>query len=504
MEENEVASGEWDDWDALSSEAPDEDTVGVVAEASPPENKVDEVNTVDAVGEVDEVLLQETSAGLATGGTNLPAIADANEGDSNLSRSFNLDSSKYSSCFVTVRIDEIAVREPIKTSRKESFAGLTKSVKDLGVMTPIHLLQTEGYSDWLREHDPETEAFTGYKYEILDGFRRFFAAIKNGLTQINAILWVFNDAGYGSEIAEALGLLLNRTQTRTWRETWSLYEILEMKFAMSPDMLEMLLQLEPGDAMKLKDVALCDYDEIREDLFSRNGKTLDQCYKALQKARKEEDQTLLDDQRSITDLEEASDLANDDSEGRLLSNEDVKEVLEMVSSYDDDLGTDDFEGIAGQPLRQDVDDRRPLDPQLRMAVLKRDNFSCQVCGLGGTFNIPALVIHHLIEVKCGGEDKIGEDIYDLQTNNLITLCDTHHILLHSYAWADCRVPMTEAEYNELPDVEKETIKKTMKLSRIVAESEKRLGGKAKKANHRMPKPYSKNDIKAYKATQGGK
>ena len=78
------------------------------------------------------------------------------------------------------------------------------------------------------------------------------------------------------------------SRKHSWKEIWDLYRILELQHSLTPGVLEYLLQLEGGDAMKLKDVMLCDYEEVKAALMN-NEKNLEACYKMLQKLRKEED-----------------------------------------------------------------------------------------------------------------------------------------------------------------------------------------------------------------------
>lgn len=105
-----------------------------------------------------------------------------------------------------------------------------------------------------------------------------FAALKNGQTEIDAIVWDFKDKDQGNDLALYLGLLLNRTQRRNWGEIWHLYQVLELQSSITLGTLEYLLQLESGDAIKLKDVMLCDYDEVKQALLS-GEKNLDGAYK---------------------------------------------------------------------------------------------------------------------------------------------------------------------------------------------------------------------------------
>lgn len=79
--------------------------------------------------------------------------------------------------------------------------------------------------------------------------------------------------------------------------------------------------------------------------------------------------------------------------------------------------------------RQYVGDRKPLEKSKRLAVLARDEYRCQCCGLGGETQ-PSLVatfeIHHLIDVQLGGGDNV---------DNLVLLCKQCHSLITNYTKA---------------------------------------------------------------------
>ena len=80
-----------------------------------------------------------------------------------------------------------------------SNAGLTATIRDLGVLTPIHVMTV-----------PEESEDDDYKYVLIDGLRRIFGALKNGQEEINAVVWDFEDKDKGSDLALYISLLLNR------------------------------------------------------------------------------------------------------------------------------------------------------------------------------------------------------------------------------------------------------------------------------------------------------
>ena len=255
-----------------------------------------------------------------------------------ISTVLNLRSDSFTITHGTVSMLELSPTLPIKDSRKQTYKGLTQSVKELGILTPIHVMLTEGYKQYLKdvEEGYETEEWSkeefGDKYILIDGFRRVWAGLTNKMEYAPAVIWDFNDMDLAMELLTPLSLLLNKTQRRDWSEVWGLYQILETTALMTPSTLEYLLQLEPGDAMKLKDVMLSGYDEVIEGLI-HEGKSLQQSYNALQKLRKEENQLELDDQRSLSDIEGADGVVGDVTSGNgQLSYEEVKKLLEFDES----------------------------------------------------------------------------------------------------------------------------------------------------------------------------
>ena len=79
-----------------------------------------------------------------------------------------------------VDFNTILVSEPVKNGRKETYSGLTTSVAEMGILSPIHVMVLEGYSNWLENHE-DGEKYEGPMYSILDGFRRVWAGYKNGM-----------------------------------------------------------------------------------------------------------------------------------------------------------------------------------------------------------------------------------------------------------------------------------------------------------------------------------
>lgn len=386
-----------------------------------------------------------------------------------------------------VDFGDILVSEPIKNGRKETYSGLTTSVAEMGILSPIHVMVLEGYSDWTESHNEEEEEYEGYKYSILDGFRRVWAGYKNGITRANAVIWNFEDKDKGAELATSLSLILNKIQRRSWGEIWYLFQILEEQSAMTPGTLEYLLMLESGDAMKLKDIMLCDYPEVRDELLS-DKKTLTQCYNMLQKLRKEEDKLAKEDQQGISDLEQAEGIVEKGGD-QVLSNEEVNEILEMGDL--EELSDSDFGGVFdeedGVYDRQKVGERHPLDPVLKAKTMERDHFTCQCCGFGeesGASRVVAMSVlqsHHVISVSNSGPDS---------ESNIITICMVCHTLIHVSLRRGLKLGMTREEFDGMSSSEQNRYKKIMYFARKDWEAGKRLG-KNKEQISEDNKGYSK-------------
>lgn len=416
------------------------------------------------------------------------------EGDERASNLLKITSEAFTRRTDKIKISQIGISEPLKVGRANTTIGLTSSVKELGVVTPIHVMTMEDEDD-------------DFKYMLVDGLRRMFAARKNGQEYIDAVIWDFHDKERGMDIALSLSLILNRAQNRSWGEKWELYKILELQFEITPGTLEYLLQLESGDAMKLKDVMLCPYEEVVNALLN-NEKDLEGCYKMLQKLRKEEDKLAMEDARGVTDtIEDADDIAgnNLESEDGQLSDQDVYELLEMVNdSGVNDITGDDFDSLNTSAFgeeAQKVGERHPVDPAIKQATFQRDKFKCRCCGTGGVAFLGTLVYHHAIPVSCHGRDTV---------DNGLTLCDSCHQVLHCSQKAGGRIPMTKEQFEEYSDADQTRIKLILKYAKIAVEAGKRCNLTQKQVvedashgtRHRMPGETLKETQKAFINSQG--
>ena len=376
-----------------------------------------------------------------------------------------------------IDVDSIIISSFKKSSRSDSIRGLTALVKEWDVVSPIHVLEME---------DDDC-------YQLLDGLRRVYAAIKSNRKTIKAVVWKFTDKREGKELANILSLMINRKQKFTPREMWEQMQTLESVNEATPGLIEYLLQMEPGDAMKLKDVMLADnsYSEFKDGLLM--GKyTIEQAYKKLCNERKKEDKLSKEDGLSVGSdgFVEKSGVSSDSQEGSVddvnLSDSEVKEILEMSPSQDDlendNVSIEDLDKtdeLRKDSMHQKVGERTFVDPSVKKAVLIRDENKCRCCGTGGAQWAGVLVYHHVIPVYAGGADTV---------DNGLTLCVNCHLTLHNYITGDVQIP------KDLDEEQEKIFKNIMYYGNKAIEASQKSGMKReelKKANanskkHPMP------------------
>lgn len=410
-----------------------------------------------------------------------------------------------------VYLGDIVLLEYVKNSRKETYMGLTQSISEWGQLHPITVAETAAYAKF-KEVNPEG-VFTGRKYILIDGLRRVYSMTAMKYDQAQANILSFEHPEKVASVVPLLRSLYNKVERMSWSELWGYLKVLDESYTLAPNIEEYLLGLDGGDIMKFKDIMANQdkYLEIVDNLFSKK-KTLDQSYSALNKARKEEDKLRMEDQSGIGSIEEAKDIMEDDQGSQQgLSEDEVKDVLEMSSS---DMSDDDFAGEdAGADLAQsdfgaqDVHDRHILPPEVKQACLRRDNFTCVVCGVGGAPFIGTLVQHHPVPVYAGGRDIIASPVFiedesgNLKLNpenNLVTLCDTDHLALHSIVFRlGGKVPMTKAEYDSYSPEMKERLRKLKLLIDIQNKCDEKLG-----KNRKVVKLAAKESLTHRKPWEG--
>lgn len=370
-----------------------------------------------------------------------------------------------------VDFDDLLIPEPLKQFRSETYSGLSTSIAELGILSPIHVMITESYADYVKEN-PDEE-FDGFKYILLDGFRRVWGGYKNGITRCNSVILDFKDKDKGNEISLVLSRVLNKSQSHSWVELWDMYKILMSQSPLSEGTLDYLLHLDSGDSTKLKSIMenADRFPEPKEDLIS-NKKTLQQAFNMLEKARKEVDKLAEEDNTGISNMEQASGVVEKAGD-TVLSDDEIKDILEMGSGFDGELSEEDFDELMGNNIpdeQQTVGDRHPLDPALRAAVLQRDGYCCQVSGVGrglpANIALAILNVHHKIPVHCGGKDTM---------DNLITLSLDAHTLVHIIERNMGKLGMSKEQYDALDEKDQKFIQGVMKIARIAVEANKRQG-----------------------------
>lgn len=388
----------------------------------------------------------------------------------------SIDRDKFTLERKTIKIEDIMISEPLKGGRRDTLSGLTKSIADLGVLAPIHVMDiSRGEAEM---------------YNLLDGARRLYGALRNGVKELDAIVWTFEDRDIGKRLTTTIHMILNRVQLRRWGEIWDLMQTLETQMNITPGSLEYLLMLQAGEAMKLKDVMLCEYSDVKEALLS-GDKDLKGAYSMLQKHRKEEDELAIGDAKGITNIaEDGEEIATEEMDNARLSDDDVRELMDMANSdSSDDVGEEDFadmnESVFGDEV-QKVGERHIVDQAIKQGTFQRDNFKCRCCGTGGVAFLGALVYHHLIPVHAHGEDSV---------DNGLTLCDSCHLVLHCAERSGGRIPMEKSQFEEYSEDEQKRIKNILKYAKIAVEAQRRLGmskediaksGSASARQHRMP------------------
>ena len=347
-----------------------------------------------------------------------------------------------------IEIEDILTSEFKKVSRGKTITGLSNLIADWGIVSPIHVLKLE---------DDDT-------YLLLDGLRRIYAALRKGESKVRAIIWEFSDIDEGKDIAPIVSLMINRSQPFANKEQWNVMQIL-LERSTSPGLIEFLLQLPAGDAMRLQDIMTADVDGFQEfrDKFLADELNIDAAYKKLQKCRKDEDKLEKEDRTIITDSADGGKDTAQGDERRLLEQDEVLDLLDMSSDDVDDMDVEDLDMTSevNKPTVQNKDDRRPVDPLIKQETFRRDNFTCQCCGLNGEANIAVLIFHHIVGVACGGPDTV---------DNGLTLCQNCHMLLHLYVFGKVHI-----QWDKLDEEQENKFKRICKYGNIQIKAWKKVG-----------------------------
>lgn len=381
----------------------------------------------------------------------------------------------------TINIDDIVLSKFKKVGRNKTAIGLKGVVEEWGIVSPIHVLQLE---------DEDS-------YQLLDGLRRIFAAYAVGVKEIPAMVWEFEDVEEGLKLSNILALMINRSQHYTSSEMWEQLQLLEKVNDATPGLIEFLLQMQPGDSMKLKDVMLSgnEYAEIQQKLLS-GELNIEAAYKKLCNQRKKENRLAKEDEMQLNKEVIEPDEVEDAPADQRLSADEVRELLEM-DDEDDNKSLDELNQSGyregEEPELQDVNNRHPLDPELRDKVLIRDDFKCRCCGKSFKNMLPAITVHHVVQVSQGGRD---------EERNLITACSNCHLLIHCYAWGKINVKESELTPEEL-----NTYKMIFRYGNVIKKANtlcgktKAQGKKEDKTHHMFPGEGLEDNKRALAKTQ---
>jgi len=398
---------------------------------------------------------------------------------------YNVSSDDYTRELKDIAPSSILIPLPSSSSRVDTEKGLGASVRDFGVLSPIDVMTSDEEG----------------KYILVSGFRRLRAALAYQKETIPAYVWDFKDKDRGSDLRTILGLEINRTERRTWKEKWNMYQVLQDCDVDVPyEGRERLLDMEPGDSHKLEDVMGSNsFDEVRDALL--NGeKDLDGAFKLLLKLRKEQNRNAIEEEQGASSIG-AEDMEDGDGQVKL-SDAEVDALIH--GDIDDDLGEDDFgEATSGlfDSEHQTVGERHPVDPAIKQGTFQRDNYKCVCCGTGGVVFLGALVYHHQVPVHAGGPDTI---------ENGLTICQSCHMILHVCERQGGKIPMTREQYEEYDKQTQERIQKIVHYARVavksalahgVSQEDIRKEADAKSRYHAMPGAGLKENQAGFAASQ---
>lgn len=346
-----------------------------------------------------------------------------------------------------LQIEQIACTAK-RIRQSHSIETLLSSIRSTGLLQPpvVAPLAIEGH------------------YVLIKGLRRLLACAKAGMKEIPCIV---NNRIATTEIP-IIEAMYNHHTPYTVPEMIEYIKYLEEERSIrSPSMIEFLLQMDPGDYTKLKDILNDNDDDIVSKL--RNGQLdIKSAFKALEKRRKSESREEKELQKVegvYGDTEQSGAVALEGSgeqgTGEGLTDEELAGLAINAGQLDEADGEDleamckEGDSIEGfQPHKQDPKYRERLDPALRKSVLVRDNNTCQICGIGGQEFVDVLDIHHITEVYLGGDDRM---------DNLITACTVCHKLVHLYGRGELHIrPMSE-----MSEAEAKRFKRVVKLGNVI-------------------------------------
>ena len=365
---------------------------------------------------------------------------------------------------IKIKYENLGYSKRIRTSK--NVDDLTSSIRSTGLLNPIVVAPsvTEGV------------------YAIIDGYRRILACSKVGIKEIPAIV---NRKITTKEIA-VVEALYNHKKPYMMQEIVDYIEYLEKEKGITdPPTVEYLLDLNNGDYSKLKDI-LSDNDEEIVSKLLEGQLTIGEAFKRLEKRRSKETREEKDikkagkvynegggtEESALNNSGEMADSGEESEEdkGSRLTADQIAALAVDPSKIDSEIEdksldemiaeSDKTEGF--EPHQQKVGEREYLDPAIKKAVLARDKFTCQCCGIGKDDSesyVSVMDAHHIIPVFLGGKDTSESGVTNI--DNIVTLCIICHKMVHEFSTGDLHLPRERKaeEVEEMSVEEREQYKK---------------------------------------------
>lgn len=365
---------------------------------------------------------------------------------------------------VKLKYENLGFGKRIRTSK--NVDDLTSSIRSTGLLNPIVVAPsvTEGV------------------YVVIDGFRRILACSKVGIKEIPAII----NTKLTTQEVPVVEALYNHKKPYTMQEIVDYIEYLEKEKGITdPPTVEYLLDLNNGDYSKLKDI-LSDNDEEIVSKLLEGQLTIGEAFKRLEKRRSKETREEKDikkagkvynegggtDESALNNSGEMADSGEESEEdkGSHLTADQIAALAVDPSKIDSEIEdksldemiaeSDKTEGF--EPHQQKVGEREYLDPAIKKAVLARDKFTCQCCGIGKDDSesyVSVMDAHHIIPVFLGGKDTSESGVTNI--DNIVTLCIICHKMVHEFSTGDLHLPRERKaeEVEEMSVEEREQYKK---------------------------------------------
>ena len=365
---------------------------------------------------------------------------------------------------VKLKYENLGFGKRIRTSK--NVDDLTSSIRSTGLLNPIVVAPsvTEGV------------------YVVIDGFRRILACSKVGIKEIPAII----NTKLTTQEVPVVEALYNHKKPYTMQEIVDYIEYLaKEKGITDPPTVEYLLDLNNGDYSKLKDI-LSDNDEEIVGKLLEGQLTIGEAFKRLEKRRSKESREEKDikkagkvynegggtEESALNNSGEMADSGEESEEdtGSRLTADQIAALAVDPSKIDSEIEdksldemiaeSDKTEGF--EPHQQKVGEREYLDPAIKKAVLARDKFTCQCCGIGKDDSesyVSVMDAHHIIPVFLGGKDTSESGVTNI--DNIVTLCIICHKMVHEFSTGDLHLPRERKaeEVEEMSVEEREQYKK---------------------------------------------